>query len=229
MAPPRWLAELDPTVGARVRAAMAAVDRDIFLPAEARAHRDDDVAIPLANGQTISQPSLVARMLDLLAVEPGQCVLDVGAGSGYVAALLRVLVGPQGRVVAVERQADLLAAAQRALTRAQAQVELRHGDGLRGAAEAAPFDRIHCGCASARLPRALLDQLTPTGRMVLPVGPLADDQVVTVVQSQGGEITSTSHETVRFVPALPGLIGVTDGRTDHASRAQTAFDDPGHP
>jgi len=227
MTTPRWLAALDATVDARIRAAMAAVDRDAFLPAEARAQRDDDVAIPLANGQTISQPSLVARMLDLLAVEPGHSVLDVGAGSGYVAALLRILVGPQGRVVAVERQADLIHAAQRALTTAQIQVDLRHGDGLRGAPDAAPFARIHCGCASARIPRALLDQLTPTGRMVLPLGPLVADQVVTVVQRRGHDMISSSHDPVRFVPALPGLIGVVGDALN--ANAQTAFDGQGHP
>lgn len=214
---PGWHETLAPDTDPRVRAAMLAVDRDRFLPESARRARDADRAIPLTAGQTISQPSLVAAMLSLLMVQPGQRVLDLGAGSGYVAALLAQLVGPHGRVIALERQGELYA---RARTVVPASVELRHADGLRGAADAAPFDRIHVGCACTRVPQALVDQLASDGRLVLPIGPLSSDQVLTVIVRQGHRMVTTVHDEVRFVPALPGTVA-DSGR-------QSAFE-PGQP
>lgn len=215
--PPGWLEGLPPDTDPSVRTAMLAVDRDRFLPEAARGARDADHPLPLPAGQTISQPSLVARMLSLLAVRPGQRVLDLGAGSGYVAALLAQLVGPHGRVVALERQGELYA---RARTVLPVGIDLRHADGLRGAADAAPFDRIHVGCACARVPRALVEQLASDGRMILPVGPLSSDQMLTLVQRQGQDWVTTVHDEVRFVPALPGTV---------ADLGQQSAFEPGQP
>ncbi len=214
---PGWLDALALDTNPRVRAAMLAVDRDRFLPESARTARDADRAVLLSAGQTISQPSLVAAMLSLLAVQPGQRVLDLGAGSGYVAALLAQLVGPHGRVIALERQGELYARARAVVP---ASVDLRHADGLRGAADAAPFDRIHVGCACTRVPQALVDQLATDGRLVLPVGPLSSDQMLTVIVRQGQTILTTIHDEVRFVPALPGTVA--------DSGPQSAFE-PGSP
>jgi protein-L-isoaspartate(D-aspartate) O-methyltransferase len=186
----------------RVLTAMASVPRHIFLEG-ALAHRAyEDTALPLGFGQTISQPYVVARMIELLIAgrELGK-TLEVGAGCGYQAAVLAML---SKQVYAVERIAPLLGRArdnlrQLGLTR----VRLKHADGMTGLPEAAPFDTIVVAAASASVPQTLLDQLAPGGRLMLPVGVL--DQVLCLVERGAEGFVETRFDPVRFVPLLPGV------------------------
>ena len=185
---------------ARVLAAMAAVPRHVFLPADVRALAYDDGARPIGNGQTISQPRVVATMLAALDLAPGQRALDVGAGSGYAAALLASLVAP-GSVLALERQGDLVARTRPILALIAPTVDLRHADGL--AVTDGPFDAIHIGCACAERPTALIERLAPGGRLIAPVGPHDGVQRLLLVGPEG----DTWLDDVLFVPALPGIVG----------------------
>jgi protein-L-isoaspartate(D-aspartate) O-methyltransferase len=186
----------------RVLTAMASVPRHIFLEG-ALAHRAyEDTALPLGFGQTISQPYVVARMIELLIAgrELGK-TLEVGAGCGYQAAVLAML---SKQAYAVERIAPLLGRArdnlrQLGLTR----VRLKHADGMTGLPEAAPFDTIVVAAASASVPQTLLDQLAPGGRLMLPVGVI--DQVLCLVERGAQGFVETRFDPVRFVPLLPGV------------------------
>ena len=180
----------------RVLGAMASVPRDDFVPAELRERAWEDSALPIGNGQTISQPLVVAHMCALLDVHPGDRVLDVGTGSGYHAAVLAAL---GGRVWSIERDAALSARAASVL-REVPDVELVVGDGSLGHPEAAPYDAINVAAAAAeRVPPALLDQLAPGGRLVMPVG----ERLVFVSRGRDGELRVPQvHGAVRFVPLV---------------------------
>jgi len=182
-----------------VLAAIAAVDRAGFVPAELRERAYENDPLPLADGQTISQPLVVAVMLELLDVRPGHRVLDVGTGSGWHAALLAEL---GGRVWSVERLASLAAAARTRLPAARVTVHV--GDGTRGLASAAPFDRINVAASAAGdVPPALLEQLAPGGRLVIPVG----ERLVLVTRGEagsGGALERRDAGPVRFVPLVEG-------------------------
>ena len=183
---------------ARVVAAMSVIARHAFVGEGCRGIAYEDRPIAIGGGATISQPSLVARMLAHLKLEPGQRVLDVGAGSGWATALLAHLVGPNGQVVAVERLGDLVAAAAPRLV-VFPQVSLMHGDGL--TAEGGPFDAIHVACACAEIPWDLVARLAPGGRLIAPVGQ-ADGAQRLWLKDPSGE---RWLEDVLFVPALAGL------------------------
>ncbi|MEO7236657.1 MAG: methyltransferase domain-containing protein [Lapillicoccus sp.] len=151
---------------------MAATPRADFLPRSQRAYADVNRALPIGYGQTNSQPTTVSDMLHALRVEPGQRVLDVGAGSGWTTALLARLVGPTGTVVGVERIPPLTdegAAAVRRTGQPWARVQQADPDRL-GAPDDAPFDRILVSAQGDEVPAALVDQLADDGLMVLPVG-----------------------------------------------------------
>ncbi|HWT93791.1 MAG TPA: protein-L-isoaspartate(D-aspartate) O-methyltransferase, partial [Solirubrobacteraceae bacterium] len=189
-------------VDERVLAALAAVPRDRFVPPELQGRAWEDVALPIAGGQTISQPRVVAHMAELLQVRRGDRVLDIGTGSGYHAAVLAAL---GARVWSIERDPALSAGAARALAAAgvdENAVELLVGDGTLGHPAAAPYDGINvAAAASKRVPRALLDQLAPGGRMVLPVG----ERLVLVRRGADGQLHPPSvHGAVRFVPLIGG-------------------------
>lgn len=179
--------------------AMATVSRADFLPLELREHAHVDHPLPIGLGQTNSQPTTVAIMLRLLDVQPGQRVLDVGAGSGWTTALLAALVGPQGRVIGVERHARLIEPARIALaSHAGDRAEIRLATpGVLGAPEAAPFDRILVSAEATRLPSTLVDQLTDGGVMVIPV-----DQTMLQIIRHGKEIAVTQHGAFVFVPLV---------------------------
>ena len=179
----------------RVLAAIAAVDRAAFVPSAVRAHAYDDEALPLGEGgATISQPRVVAIMLALLDVRPGHRVLDVGTGSGWHAALLAEL---GGRVWSIERDPVLAARARPRLDPARVTVVV--GDGSRGLAHVAPFDRVNVAASAAGdVPPALLEQLAPGGRMVVPVG----TRLALVTRDARGRFERRDAGGVRFVPLV---------------------------
>lgn len=187
---------------ARVLAAMAAVPRHIFVE-EAVAHLAyDDMPLPLLFGQTISQPFVVARMIELLLAgrELGK-TLEIGAGCGYQAAVLAML---SQEVFAVERIAPLLTRARDHLRQLRLQrVRLKHADGNLGLPEAAPFDTIIAAAASVHVPQPLLDQLAIGGRLILPLG--RTSQVLCLVERNAEGFVEKSYDAVRFVPMLPGV------------------------
>lgn len=193
------LAELRRTIDdERVLAAIAAVPRERFVPAELRDHAYDNVALPIGHGQTISQPLVVARMLVLLAVAPGERVLDVGTGSGYHAALLAAL---GARVWSIERQPELAAQARSRLEELGIhQVTCVTGDGTGGLPEQAPFDAINVAAGAPAPPAELERQLARGGRLVVPVG-VGDQYLVLVRRTRTGMVRER-YEPVRFVPLL---------------------------
>ncbi|MBU1237959.1 MAG: protein-L-isoaspartate(D-aspartate) O-methyltransferase [Gammaproteobacteria bacterium] len=187
----------------RVLNAMAAVPRHVFVSA-ALAHRAyEDTALPLILGQTISQPYVVARMIELLLAgrETLGKTLEVGAGCGYQAAVLGTM---SKQVFAVERLAPLLAQARDNLRTAKlSHVRLKHADGMEGLPEASPFDSIIVSAAAPSVPQALLRQLAPGGRLILPVGTI--DQSLCLLERTDDGFVETRFDPVRFVPLLPGV------------------------
>jgi protein-L-isoaspartate(D-aspartate) O-methyltransferase len=187
---------------AAVLRAMEEVPRDRFvMPAHAQAAYQDR-AMPIACGQTISQPFVVAYMTEQLAAGPRHHVLEVGTGSGYQAAVLSRLAA---KVTTIERYRTLADTARiRLKALGYDNVDVIHGDGMAGAPERAPFDRIIVTAAAEAVPQALLDQLAAGGIMVLPLGPAdAHQTLVKIVRTEHG-IARTSLIAVRFVPLLPG-------------------------
>jgi protein-L-isoaspartate(D-aspartate) O-methyltransferase len=186
----------------RVLHAMGLVPRHIFLEPALANRAYDDTALPLGFGQTISQPYVVARMIELLIAgrELGK-TLEIGAGCGYQAAILGVL---SKQVFAVERIAPLLARARDNLKQLKlSHIRLKHADGHLGLPEAAPFDTIILAAAAADVPQTLLAQLAPGGRLVMPLG--SSDQVISLVERTEGGFAETRFDAVRFVPLLPGV------------------------
>lgn len=185
----------------RVLAAMLHVPRHEFVSAEYRDQGYEDHPIPIGEGQTVSQPYIVAIMLEALALNPSDAVLEVGTGSGYQAALLAELAR---QVYSVERHASLARTAQAALARLGCtNVEVLLGDGSRGFPERAPFDAIVVSAAAPQIPRPLFEQLREGGRMVIPVGP-AHAQELQLVRKQAGQPVIASLEGCRFVPLIGG-------------------------
>lgn len=187
---------------ARVLHAMGTVPRHIFLE-PALAHRAyEDTALPLGFAQTISQPYVVARMIELLinGRELGK-TLEVGAGCGYQAAVLGTL---SKQVFAVERIAPLLARARENLKQIKlTHIRLKHADGNLGLPEAAPFDTIILAAAGTGVPTSLLNQLAPGGRMIMPLG--SAEQVLCLIERTANGFVETRFDAVRFVPLLPGV------------------------
>lgn len=188
-----------------VLAAIGVVPRHIFVE-EAMAHRAyEDTALPLILGQTISQPYIVARMIELLLEGRAQLgkTLEIGAGCGYQAAVLAQL---SREVYGVERIAPLLARARENLKQLKlTRIRLKHADGMGGLPEAAPFDSIIVAAAGAAVPQALKDQLAVGGRLVMPVG-TGVQELVLVERTQDGWKEGI-FDAVRFVPLLPGVTG----------------------
>ncbi len=186
----------------RVLAAIAAVPREAFVPAEHRSAAYENRPLPVAAGQTISQPLVVAVMCALLDVRPGDRVLDVGTGTGWHAALLCALGAD---VWSVERHPELSLRAAASLRAAGVErVRLVIGDGSRGLPDVAPFDAINVAAAAAEdVPPALVEQLAPGGRLVVPVGRDDGQRLVVVRRDAAGAVTRTDHGGVRFVPLVP--------------------------
>jgi protein-L-isoaspartate(D-aspartate) O-methyltransferase len=183
---------------ARVLAAMRQVPRHELIPEALRDGAYDDHPIPIGQGQTISQPYIVALMTELARVEPGARVLEVGTGSGYQAA---VLAACGAEVWTIEIVDELAKRAERNLARIGVQgVHVRSGDGYRGWPEAAPFDAVVVTAAAPRVPEALLAQLRVGGRLVVPIGETALGQSLQVHTRTNQGVTVEYVAPVRFVP-----------------------------
>ncbi|NIR46033.1 MAG: protein-L-isoaspartate(D-aspartate) O-methyltransferase [Gemmatimonadetes bacterium] len=185
-------------------AAMRAVPRHEFVPGRYRDRAYGDHPLPIGHGQTISQPYIVAYMTEILELEPGMKVLEIGTGSGYQAAVLAE-IGCD--VYTMEIFGALAESARERLGRlAYDSVEVRHGDGHYGWPEAAPFEAIIVTAAAGHIPPALVDQLEVGGRMVIPVGSVYGVQnLILVTKRDEGEVRTRNLLPVRFVPMLEGL------------------------
>lgn len=184
----------------RVLTAMSRVPREQFVPSVSLDQAWANVAMPIASGQTISQPFVVALMTTTLKVSGGERVLEIGTGSGYQAAVLAELVK---EVYSIERHDDLATSARLLLRElGYRNVQIRVGDGTIGWSEEAPFDRIIVTAGAPKVPESLIQQLSPDGgRLVIPVGE-ADDQVLLVVERQGDMWHEQPLGPVRFVPLI---------------------------
>jgi protein-L-isoaspartate(D-aspartate) O-methyltransferase len=192
-------AQFDP----HVLQALRKVRRAAFVPEAVVSHANVNAPLPIGHGQTISQPFIVALMSELLDLRPEDHVLEVGTGSGYQAAVLAELTGT---VCSIEVIPELAARAAKVLAaEGYGGVTLRTGDGALGWPERAPFDAIIVTAAAREVPPALLAQLRPGGRMVIPVGEAYGDQDLRLLRKDGeGDVTSRSVLSVAFVPLTGG-------------------------
>ena len=183
----------------RILDAFAELPRELFIPPTRRPQAYEDRPVSIGNGQTISQPYIVALMIEQLDVRDDHRVLDVGCGSGYQTALLARLAR---EVFAIERIGTLAERAQAVFDELGLDnITLTVADGTAGWAEHAPFDRIICGAAGPDVPEAWIDQLADAGRIVMPVGP-SDLQELIAVDKYGGRIARRAICGVRFVPLI---------------------------
>jgi protein-L-isoaspartate(D-aspartate) O-methyltransferase len=185
----------------RLLDAMARIPRHEFVEARYRDQAYEDHPVPIAASQTISQPYMVALMVELLELDSSSKVLEIGTGSGYQTAVLSALAG---RVYSVERHPELARQAADTLSRlGLTNVRVATGDGSRGLPEHGPFDAIIVSAATAQIPAALLEQLREGGRMIIPVGP-PEAQELQLVRKLGGKALITLREGCRFVPLISG-------------------------
>ena len=188
----------------RVLQAIAGTPRELFLPETLDHKAYQNTALPIGQGQTISQPYIVAKMTEIMLGNPTAInkVLEIGTGSGYQCAILAQLF-PE--VYSVERIKSLQFQAKRRLQKLDLHnVKMKHGDGWQGWESKGPFDAIMVTAAASTLPQALLAQLAPGGLLIVPVG--TDQQQLKVYQLQDGQFHEQVIENVRFVPLVPGDI-----------------------
>ena len=179
--------------------AVGQVPRHLFVPESVRHRAYDDTALPIGSGQTISQPWVQARYLELLGLKGRERVLEIGTGSGYQTALLALLCDA---VFSIERLPGLAQSARTALEAAGIRnVTVLVGDGTLGWRSLGPYDAILVAAASPEVPAPLLEQLAPAGRMVIPLGDRAN-QTLTLVQREGDGFRTSTVADVRFVPLL---------------------------
>jgi len=181
--------------------ALRQVPREEFVSPDYGHEAYGDHPLPIEAGQTISQPYIVALMIEAARVGVGDCVLEVGAGSGYAAAVIGRIAG---QVIAIERKPELVAVARERLVRLNyANVTIVEGDGTRGWPEGAPYDAILVAAAGSQVPQALIDQLAPGGRLVMPVGgALWAQDLVKLTKLPDGQTKRESLGGVRFVPLI---------------------------
>ena len=186
---------------ATVLSALESVPRELFVPPALRQHAYENASLPIALDQTISQPYVVARMTEALRLTGRERVLEIGCGSGYQAAVLTYLCR---RVYSMERLKPLLVDAENRLRDLRiSNISLRHGDGVKGWPEAAPFDRIILTCGSAKIPDILLQQLKIDGIMVAPEGTDNAQQLVVITRRESG-FEREVLMPVTFVPLIKG-------------------------
>jgi protein-L-isoaspartate(D-aspartate) O-methyltransferase len=183
----------------RVLEALREVPRHLFVPDVQKTHAYDDRALPIASGQTISQPYIVAIMTELLGPQPQDRVLEIGTGSGYQTAILSRLAK---QVITIERHSDLASAAEQIFDNLRLMnVDVRVGDGTEGLPEEAPFDRILVTAGAPSIPDSLKQQLASGGRLVLPVGP-PGFQHLTVIDRLGNTFEQRERDACVFVPLI---------------------------
>lgn len=185
----------------RILEAFGRIPREAFVPLSERGSAYDDRALPIGDGQTISQPTMIAIMLDQLGCTPSCRVLEVGAGSGYAAALLSCLAA---EVDGVEIRADLAERARHTLESIGVEVRIHVGDGSRGLPERAPFDRILVSAAPVRVPPALVEQLAEGGRIAIPVGDPYEQVLLVGDKDATGAMHWHRGVPCMFVPLIEG-------------------------
>lgn len=185
-------------IGESVLAAIAKIDREDFVPRPMQHRAYEDVALPIDCMQTISQPYTVAFMTQLLDIQKGMKVLEIGTGSGFQAAVLCEL---GARVFTIERHASLLLGARQRLEDHEYNVASKIGDGSIGWSEFAPYDRIIVTAAAPRVPDALLNQLADGGRIIVPVGD-ADAQKLVLMERHGEDYVTKEYPDFKFVPLV---------------------------
>lgn len=184
---------------ADIEGAFQAMPRGNFLPHWVAEAVELDAPLPIGFGQTNSQPSTVALMLEWLDVKPGQKILDVGSGSGWTTALLAYLTGPSGRVIAVERVPELVRFGRDNCTRLGIQnVEFNQAEDTYGWLAAAPYDRILVSAAALEIPPELIDQLALGGRLVIPLS----NSILVIDKDETGTIDQQEHPGFIFVPLI---------------------------
>ncbi|XP_042007233.1 protein-L-isoaspartate O-methyltransferase 1-like isoform X2 [Salvia splendens] len=190
----------------KVAEVMETIDRALFVPPGAQPYLDSPM--PIGHNATISAPHMHAMCLELLEnhLKPGMCALDVGSGTGYLTACLAVMVGPEGHAVGVEHIPELVESSIESIKKSAAAPLLKEGslsihaaDGRQGWLEHAPYDAIHVGAAAVEIPPALIEQLKPGGRLVIPVGNVFQDLQV-VDKNEDGSLSVRSEASVRYVP-----------------------------
>jgi protein-L-isoaspartate(D-aspartate) O-methyltransferase len=181
--------------------AFRAVPRELFVSRDQAHLAYGDHPLPIEAGQTISQPYIVALMIQAAGIGSGDVVLEVGAGSGYAAAVISRIAA---NVIAIERQHELVAVARERMRHLGFDnVEILEGDGTRGCREQAPFDAILAAASGSHVPRALIEQLAPNGRIVMPVGdPGAAQELIKVTKQEDGILKQENLGAVRFVPLI---------------------------
>jgi protein-L-isoaspartate(D-aspartate) O-methyltransferase len=183
----------------RVLAAMGKVPREEFIASDDSRDAYGDHPLPIGAGQTVSQPYIVAAMVEALELRPRDRVLEVGTGTGYEAAILGELAA---EVWTIERHEELSDRAREILARlGYANMHVVHGDGSLGLPEQAPFDKILVAAAAPRIPESLVAQLVDGGRLVVPVGNRFEQQVQ-IIRKVGGKTVVTGHDLCRFVPLV---------------------------
>jgi protein-L-isoaspartate(D-aspartate) O-methyltransferase len=186
----------------RVLAAMQHVPREQFVSESLRPRAYEDNPLPIGDQQTISQPYIVALMTQLADPDPTAKALDVGTGSGYQAAILAELAGQVYSIEIIPRLAEQ--ARQRLASLGYRNVEVRHGDAHQGWPEQAPFDVIIAAAAPQHVPPALIEQLAPGGRLVIPVGDESRQQLIVIEKQRDHTITQRTVAPVAFVPMTGG-------------------------
>ena len=183
----------------RVLAAMAKVPREEFAESEGPRHAYGDHPLPIGDGQTVSQPYMVASMVLVLNLQPQDRVLEVGTGTGYEAAVLGELAG---EVWTIERYPQLAEQAEQILARlGYSNVHVVVGDGSLGLPEHAPYNKIVVAAAAPSVPQALLGQLAEAGSLVIPIGTRTEQQIQ-LIRKLAGQVITTQHELCRFVPLV---------------------------